>query len=118
MKNKIKGAVAAVVGTAATAATAKAAVDMKNKKFCPVCETKRLLHKLTTNACAETGYNNGVALTPPMGWSSWNLFASKISEDLIKEIADAMDSGIVPSSTLSHITFSASASLSIRLNFA
>lgn len=91
MKNKIKGAVAAVVGTAATAATAKAAVDMKNKKFCPVCETKRLLHKLTTNACAETGYNNGVALTPPMGWSSWNLFASKISEDLIKEIADAME---------------------------
>lgn len=27
---------------------------------------------------------------PPMGWNSWNTFASNIDEDLIKETADAM----------------------------
>jgi alpha-galactosidase len=32
----------------------------------------------------------GLALTPPMGWNSWNHFACEVSEDLIKEIADAM----------------------------
>lgn len=32
----------------------------------------------------------GLAPTPPMGWNSWNKFACDVSEDLIKEIADAM----------------------------
>ena len=32
----------------------------------------------------------GLALTPPMGWNSWNKFACNITEDLIKETADAM----------------------------
>lgn len=32
----------------------------------------------------------GLALTPPMGWNSWNTFACDIDEDLIKGIADAM----------------------------
>jgi alpha-galactosidase len=29
-----------------------------------------------------------LAQTPPMGWNSWNTFATEIDEDLIKEIAD------------------------------
>ena len=33
---------------------------------------------------------NGLAKTPPMGWNSWNLFAGKVNEQLVKEIADAM----------------------------
>ena len=38
---------------------------------------------------------NGLAQTPPMGWSSWNLFRNRINEDLILEIARAMrDSGL------------------------
>ncbi|OQX78871.1 MAG: alpha-galactosidase [Bacteroidetes bacterium 4484_249] len=32
----------------------------------------------------------GLALTPPMGWNSWNKFGCNVSEKLIKEIADAM----------------------------
>ena len=33
--------------------------------------------------------------TPPMGWNSWNTFGTNISEDLIKETADAMvDTGL------------------------
>ena len=31
-----------------------------------------------------------LALTPPMGWNSWNTFKSNINETLIKEMADAM----------------------------
>jgi alpha-galactosidase len=33
---------------------------------------------------------NGLAKTPPMGWNSWNKFASKVSDKLIRETADAM----------------------------
>ena len=31
-----------------------------------------------------------LALTPPMGWNSWNKFAGNINEDLIRQTADAM----------------------------
>ncbi len=31
-----------------------------------------------------------LALTPPMGWNSWNKFACNVSEDMIREMADAM----------------------------
>ncbi len=33
---------------------------------------------------------NDLALTPPMGWNSWNKFASNVNEKLIRETADAM----------------------------
>jgi alpha-galactosidase len=32
----------------------------------------------------------GLALTPPMGWNSWNKFACNVSADMIKSMADAM----------------------------
>lgn len=68
---------------------------MKNKKFCPICIAKKLIGKTQVSQVSRGTYNNGVAMTPPMGWSSWNLFRHKISENLIKEIADAMaDSGL------------------------
>ncbi|ERN05380.1 alpha-galactosidase 3 [Amborella trichopoda] len=34
--------------------------------------------------------NNGLALTPQMGWNSWNFFACAINETVIKETADAL----------------------------
>ena len=34
--------------------------------------------------------DNGLALSPPMGWNSWNKFACDVSEKLIKEMADAV----------------------------
>jgi alpha-galactosidase len=34
--------------------------------------------------------DNGLARTPPMGWNSWNKFACNVSEDLIKQAADAV----------------------------
>ncbi|MGH7600550.1 MAG: glycoside hydrolase family 27 protein, partial [bacterium] len=33
---------------------------------------------------------DGLALTPPMGWNSWNKFACEVNEKLIRETADAM----------------------------
>ena len=32
----------------------------------------------------------GLVLTPPMGWNSWNTFAVNINEQLVKDIADQM----------------------------
>src|ERR1700690_1976192 len=31
-----------------------------------------------------------LASTPPMGWNSWNKFGCDVSEDLIRQMADAM----------------------------
>jgi alpha-galactosidase len=39
---------------------------------------------------AWSGYRNGNAATPPMGWSSWNTFATNISEDRIISIAESL----------------------------
>jgi alpha-galactosidase len=33
---------------------------------------------------------DGLALTPPMGWNSWNKFACNVDEKMIKEVADAI----------------------------
>lgn len=32
----------------------------------------------------------GLALTPPMGWNSWNTFGTQIHESLIKEVVEAL----------------------------
>ena len=79
---------AAVAGAAAGAGILTKKIS--DKTYCPLCTVKKVVNQLRLTQCAERGYNNGVALTPPMGWSSWNLFRNKISEELIKEIADAM----------------------------
>ena len=33
---------------------------------------------------------NGLALTPPMGWNSWNKFACDVNEKVVRYTADAM----------------------------
>lgn len=47
-----------------------------------------LLLLITVGGFAQKFEN--LAMTPPMGWNSWNNFACNVSEDLIKEVADAM----------------------------
>ena len=47
----------------------------------------------TTSALGQAGSSaNGarLALTPPMGWNSWNKFGCDVSEKLIREMADAV----------------------------
>ena len=65
--------------------------------MCPICYLKKLfgLRESVTEIYDPTPYDNGVALTPPMGWSSWNTFKNRIDEDLIYDTARAMvDSGL------------------------
>lgn len=43
-----------------------------------------------TNVAQETPVSANLALTPPMGWNSWNKFGCNVSEDMIKGMADAV----------------------------
>ncbi len=85
-----KTAISTAAALTATAATV-AVKAKKDKDYCPICEAKKMINKVRLNEGSDFSYNNGVALTPPMGWSSWNLFRHRINEDLIKSIGDAMD---------------------------
>ena len=49
-----------------------------------------LLLLLCLPVCASAEKFKGLAPTPPMGWNSWNTFAMKLDEKLIKETAEAM----------------------------
>jgi alpha-galactosidase len=52
---------------------------------------KLLIAYLLFNAVALYGQKpDNLALTPPMGWNSWNKFACDVNEKLIREVADAM----------------------------
>ncbi len=87
----IKSVVAAAAAAGVSLGAGITAKKISEKTYCPLCTIKKAVGKLQVSQCAERGYDNGVALTPPMGWSSWNLFRQKINEELIKEIADAME---------------------------
>ena len=69
----------------------------KRNGMCPICFLKQLLmpRRKVSRFVVEENYANGVALTPPMGWSSWNTFKNQISETLMLETAQAMaDKGL------------------------
>jgi alpha-galactosidase len=46
---------------------------------------------------------NGLSLTPPMGWNSWNKFACNISEDKVRQAADQMVSSGLKSAGYEYI---------------
>ena len=58
----------------------------------PAMGTRLMLLVLTaTTMVLETqAYDNGVGLTPPMGWNTWNKYHCNIDEDLIKETAKSV----------------------------
>jgi alpha-galactosidase len=45
---------------------------------------------VVTTAFAQDAPSKGLALTPPMGWNTWNKFGCNVSEDMVKGAADAM----------------------------
>ena len=66
--------------------------------MCPFCYIRSLfIKKKPTSVNPDLkDFSNGVALTPPMGWSSWNTFRNRINEKLILETAQAMkDNGLI-----------------------
>lgn len=76
--------------TAVGTAIGSGILYLKKKDICPKCEIKKALEKTKIHYTKDEMYNNGAALTPPMGWSSWNTFRQRIDENVILEIADAM----------------------------
>lgn len=60
-----------------------------------ICVTSCSSEGVNSQAGTVSVLDNGLALTPPMGWNSWNAFEADIDEWKIKKIADAMvDSGM------------------------
>src|SRR5262245_35897031 len=56
-----------------------------------VISVSTLLFSVPTPSLASPpALNNGLALTPPMGWNSWNKFGCNVSDTLIRQMADAM----------------------------
>jgi hypothetical protein len=45
--------------------------------------------KITLPPAPDVPYNN-LAKTPPMGWNSWNKFANRVSDEIVRQIADAI----------------------------
>ncbi|XP_010031355.2 alpha-galactosidase 1 [Eucalyptus grandis] len=66
-------------GGAPGGAASKAKVDLKSSTYLHYKQEYR------RNLLA-----NGLGLTPPMGWNSWNHFACVINETVIRETADAL----------------------------
>ncbi len=88
----MKKGLAVLSGLAATGvAIGSSILLMKKKDICPRCEVKKALAKTKIHYIKDEMYNNGTALTPPMGWSSWNLFRNKIDENIILDIARALE---------------------------
>src|ERR1035437_2048722 len=52
--------------------------------FCMLLFVPAVIAQQTTSPSAN------LALTPPMGWNSWNKFACNVSEDMITSVADAI----------------------------
>ncbi|MBE6796138.1 MAG: alpha-galactosidase [Ruminococcaceae bacterium] len=76
-----------VLGASAGVALGK---KINKQSICPACVIKKAFAGTQVHVTEKEAYNNGVALTPPMGWSSWNTFRNTIDESLIKDTAAAM----------------------------
>ncbi len=45
---------------------------------------------LSSAIAQESAVSKGLALTPPMGWNTWNKFGCNVSDELVRGMADAM----------------------------
>lgn len=68
---------------------------IKRNGMCPTCYAKLILQPENPNKNIPVLYNNkpyenGLAQTPPMGWSTWNTFAHRIDQEMIVQMAEVM----------------------------
>src|SRR6266704_127317 len=64
---------------------------MTTSKWCHrALDLSACLAAVLFTATEARAWDNCVALTPPLGWNSWNKFGCNVSEDLIKSMADGM----------------------------
>lgn len=74
---------------------------IKRNGMCPTCYAKLILQPGNPNNNVPVLYNNkpydnGLCMTPPMGWSTWNTFATKIDQEMIVQMAEVMkEKGLV-----------------------
>ena len=62
-----------------------------NGKFKLICDQRRTNAKeKAMRRFIQTFCILAFAMTPPMGWNSWNAFEKEIDEEKIRAIADAM----------------------------
>lgn len=82
--------------SALSAGSVALVMAMKRKKIEPVTLTKKAVRSMKLTIPENKKYQNAAALTPPMGWSSWNTFRNNIDENLVLEVARAMkESGLI-----------------------
>lgn len=87
-----------VLTAIAAAAFAVWFITYKNSGKCPLCALQKLRRptRVTMDIENEPQYSDSCALTPPMGWSSWNTFRQNISEELVLSTAEAVkNSGLL-----------------------
>ncbi|WP_033412029.1 glycoside hydrolase family 27 protein [Segetibacter koreensis] len=66
------------------------------------CVVKNTINSSSTlNAAISQDQN--LAITPPMGWNSWNAFGKNVNEQVIRETADAMVSSAMTQVGFSYI---------------
>ena len=65
-----------------------------------------------------TSLDNGLALTPPMGFSTWSIFRSNINDTLIRELADGLvESGLAKAGDDLHCIHQFELKLSFDINY-
>ena len=101
LKEIIKGTGIAAGAYAVGAALGKAAKEKKIEEL--PTDFNQVTGLVKVNIDLGEDYNNGAALTPPMGWSSWNTFHNKVSESLILEVADAMEKSGLAEAGYKHV---------------
>src|SRR5437868_13097742 len=60
---------------------------MSTKRF---VVTTLILFTLSGPLMAQSRVSANLALTPPMGWNTWNKFNCNVSEELLRGAADSM----------------------------
>lgn len=76
---------------ASRSSTSAPIVVLTRLRFLPAVATVALLAATTLTAQPSVPRRPGnLALTPPMGWNSWNRFGCNVSDRLIRETADAI----------------------------
>jgi len=67
------------------------------------CVNKSSKNKNSSQSIPASSAIDNLALTPPMGWNSWNPFGENVNERVIRETADAMVSSGLKDAGFSYI---------------
>ncbi|MDR1806043.1 MAG: alpha-galactosidase [Clostridium sp.] len=79
-----------LLGAGVAAGAAAIGIAIQKKRISPAAYAKQAANALKLTMDVSEPYGNGQALTPPMGWSSWNTLRTRIDEKVLYEVALAM----------------------------